>query len=84
MNLLDLRLHRLEGPWRFTSPSKPTALSNEVQKKDIGVYANSRFPSIFRHFAYTPVARRPENFELILRGRGLSGSDCRGRPEAWQ
>ena len=37
MNLLDLRLHRLEGPWRFTSPSKPTALSNEVQEK-LSVY----------------------------------------------
>jgi len=33
MNLLDLRLHGLEGPWQFTSPSKPTALSNEVQEK---------------------------------------------------
>ena len=33
MNLLDLRLHRLEGPWQFTSPSKPTALSSEVHEK---------------------------------------------------
>ena len=33
MNLLDLRLHRLEDLWQLTSPSKPTALSNEVQEK---------------------------------------------------